>query len=449
MTTPLDSAVRHLAALAILVVLPLTAAAQTIRIDIGTVATEGTPWFEILNRMKQDWAKASKDKVVVRVFGGTIGDEKEMVDQVRLGELQAVGASSIALSRIARGVGALQLPMVVDTYDDLDRVRVALESRLEEAMAREGFIVLNWSDVGWVQFFANKKVRTPEDLKKLKLFINADDPDSERLYLDLGFRPVPVGATDLFTSLTTGLIDAFDVPPLFALRNQSFGLAKHMIDLRWAPLVGATIIDKKVWEKIDPQLRPELMRIARASGKDLRAKIRASGEDAIVQMKAHGLIVEALTPAEKDQWRAMARIAIQKLRERGFIPGEYIDEAILYSVDPVSGPWTGDWGTTAADRSPFRLDLKWDGKAVTGVLQPLTPQRPAAGLRNSTFNPATGMLRLEIEVAGLRGAPSVRHILEGKVADGAVTGVWNPGASRGDFKLKKGAAAPPAPARGK
>ncbi len=166
------------AAFAVVLMFPLSAYSQTVDIRLGTIAAEGTPWHDVLNRMKQDWNRASNGKVVVRIFsGGIIGGENEMVDAVRIGQIQAVGVSGVALSRIVPGVGALQLPMLVDNYDDLDRVRNALEPRLEEAMAKEGFIVLNFSEVGWVQFFTKEKAKTPADLKKLKLFINADDSD--------------------------------------------------------------------------------------------------------------------------------------------------------------------------------------------------------------------------------------------------------------------------------
>jgi TRAP-type C4-dicarboxylate transport system substrate-binding protein len=162
---------------------------------------------------------------------------------------------------------------------------------LKSAMEKAGFKVVNFSDVGWVHFFTKEKARTPSDLKKLRLFINADDPDSEKLYLDLGFRPVPLGVTDLLTSLKTGLIDAFDVPPLFALSDQSFGVAKHMIDVKWAPLIGATVIDTKVWDRI-----------------------------------------ETPTAAEMIEWRAMAKTARDKLRERGIVPAADLDEAVRLST---------------------------------------------------------------------------------------------------------------------
>jgi TRAP-type C4-dicarboxylate transport system substrate-binding protein len=98
--------------------------------------------------------------------------------------------------------------------------------------------------------FTKREARTPADLKRMKLFINAGDLDSERLYKEMGFTPVPVPVTNLLTSLKTGMIEAFDVPPLFAQANQSVGLVNYMIELKWAPVVGATIVDRKTWETI-------------------------------------------------------------------------------------------------------------------------------------------------------------------------------------------------------
>jgi TRAP-type C4-dicarboxylate transport system substrate-binding protein len=320
------------AAFALILAVPVAAYPQTITIRIGTVAPADSPWYEVINRMGQDWKKASNGRVDVRIFpGGVLGDENEMLKKVKLGQLQGVGLSGVGLARVVPGVGALQLPMLVNSFEDLDRVRTGLEPRLKPAMERAGFKVVNFSDVGWVHFFTKEKARTPTDLKKLRLFINADDPDSEKLYLDLGFKPVPLGVTDLLTSLKTGLIDAFDVPPLFALSDQSFGVAKHMIDVKWAPLIGATIIDNKVWERIPATLHPELERIAEASGVALRAKIRASGDAAIAKMKQYGLTVETPTAAEMTEWRAMAKTARDKLRERGIVPAADFDEAVLLS----------------------------------------------------------------------------------------------------------------------
>ncbi len=38
--------------------------------------------------------------------------------------------------------------------------------------------------------------------------------------------------------------------------------------------------------------------------------------------------------------------------------------------DPLTGTWKGDWGPSAADRNQVTLELKWDGKALTGTVNP-------------------------------------------------------------------------------
>lgn len=414
---------------------------QTIQIKLGTVAPLDSLWYEILNRMAQEWKRASNGTVNVVIYPNTLGDENEMLRKTKLGQIQGLGLSGVGLATIAPGVGALQLPMLVNSFDDLDRVRTGLEARLEEDLKKEGFKVLNWSEVGWVQFFTKEKARTPDDLKKMRLFITKDDQDSEKLYRDLGFRPVPLDVTDLLTSLQTGLIDAYDIPPLLSLSNQAFGVAKHMIDLKWAPLIGATIIDLRSWNRIPAPLQVEFERIAKASGKELRAKIRASGDQAIVTMKQHGLVVESLTPSEEAQWRAMAKTAREKLRERKLVPPDYFDMAVLLaSGDPVSGTWTGDWGITAAIRNQVRLDLKWDGKAVTGTLHSVNPQRADVALQSSSFNPTTGILHLEARVAGERGGATERYVIEGNLLNDSINGSWNPEVSKGFFKLTRATA---------
>ncbi len=426
------------ATLALLIAVPVAAYSQTISIRIGTVAPADSPWYEVINRMGQDWKKASNGRVDVHIFpGGVLGDENEMLRKVKLGQLQGVGLSGVGLARIAPGIGALQLPMLVNSFEDLDRVRNGMEPRLKSAMEKGGFKVVNFSDVGWVHFFTKAKARTPTDLKKLRLFINADDPDSEKLYLDLGFKPVPLGVTDLLTSLKTGLIDAFDVPPLFALSDQSFGVANHMIDVKWAPLIGATIIDNKVWDRIPAALRPELERIAEASGVSLRSQIRASGDQAIAKMKQHDLIIETPTATEMAEWRAMAKTARDKLRDRGIVPAADFDEAILLGIDPLSGVWSGDWGPNATSRNQVRIEMKWDGRAVKGVLHSVNPQRTDASLQNSNFAPATGEFHFEASIKAPPGGADVRYVVDGKLINGSITGAWVSGTNKADFKLSK------------
>lgn len=83
----------------------------------------------------------------------------------------------------------------------------------------------------------------------------------------------------------------------------------------------------------------------------------------------------------------------------------------------VSGVWTGDMGPNATTRFPLKLELKFDGQAVSGTVT--GPPLPGE-IKTGTFDPKTGALRLEVEVKG-DGAVD-RFVFEGTVVSGVATG---------------------------
>jgi TRAP-type C4-dicarboxylate transport system substrate-binding protein len=107
-----------------------------------------------------------------------------------------------------------------------------------------------------------------------------------------------------------------------------------MTDLKWAPVVGATIIDRKTWEKIPADLRPKLLSAAREAGELQRARIRKLGDSAIGEMQQHGLKVVKLEPSDVAQWRELADTAYPKLKA-GLIPKADFDEAVRLSKEAL------------------------------------------------------------------------------------------------------------------
>src|SRR6185436_2944361 len=146
----MKTAIRLIALTLWIVYAPMTAWAQSVVIKLGTVAPEGSVWYNVLAKMKQDMEKASKGTVTVRISpNGRQGDESEMVRSVRQGTtLNAVALSGAGLAQVDTSINALHIPMLIDSYGQLDYVRKQLEPKLERAIESKGFVVLNWSDVG-------------------------------------------------------------------------------------------------------------------------------------------------------------------------------------------------------------------------------------------------------------------------------------------------------------
>ena len=300
----------------------------TIRIRLGAVVPKGSLWDESLQYVRQEWRRISGGTVQVTIYsGGVLGDEPEMVRQIRQGRIQAVGLSSVGLSRIDNGVSCLQVPMMFRSYDELDYVRDRVAPTLERRIEAKGFKVLNWADGGWVHTFTKRPARTPDDVRRMKLFTSAGDPETERLYKDFGFQVVPLSLTDMVTSLQTGMIEAFSTVPLFAQLQESYKLAPYMIDVLWMPLVGGTVISQKTWDQIPAAYRAPMLEAARGAGTRLRGDIRAMGDDAVRAMTKRGLQVIAVDAATRELWQSSAERAYPQLRG-SYCPADLFDEVV-------------------------------------------------------------------------------------------------------------------------
>jgi TRAP-type C4-dicarboxylate transport system substrate-binding protein len=153
----------------------------------------------------------------------------------------------------------------------------------------------------------------------------AGDTVAVDAWKDAGYHPVPLPATEIYTGLQSGLINAFPTTPLAALSFQWFGLAKNMTDLKWAPLVGATVISLKKWQRIPDDVKPALLRSALGAGARMMKETRKLGEEAVVVMKKHGLVVHPVPPDVVSEWERSARATYPKLTGKGVL-AEYVEE---------------------------------------------------------------------------------------------------------------------------
>jgi TRAP-type C4-dicarboxylate transport system substrate-binding protein len=299
-------------------------AAQTV-VKMATLAPEGSSWYRVLQEMGEEWRKASGGAVVLRIYpGGVAGDEDAMIRKMRVGQIQAAAITGIGLAYLDRSFYALHIPMMYASDEEFDYVRDRYAPVLEKHMTEKGFVVLNWGDAGWVHFFSKTPVVTPAEAKALKLFMWSGDTTLLQLYKETGFHPVPLSTTDLLPSLQTGMVNGFSSTPLASLAFQWFGLAPNMADLRYAPLTGATVIEKKAWEKIPAELRPKLLEASRAAGKKLRVEIRRLNQEALAVMVKNGLKVHDVPPEVQAQWRKMVEDIHPRVRGN-IMPAEAFD----------------------------------------------------------------------------------------------------------------------------
>jgi TRAP-type C4-dicarboxylate transport system substrate-binding protein len=286
---------------------PLRLEAATV-IKLGTIAPEGSVWYDAVLSLSQRWRKISGGEVELRVYpGGVLGGEDEMVRKMQRQGLDALAVSGSGLPLIDSVIDCLNIPLLFDSYDQLDDVRRAIAPRIESSFEAKGYKILNWAEAGWVHFFAKSPVRTPDDLRRQRLWISTGGSYHERLLKQLGFRVVALPATDMLTGLQTGLIEATDVPPLFALLDRSYEVANYMTVMKFAPLNAATVIRLQSWQRIPARFRDEFLQAAREVAEQLRRRLHSSEQQAIDEMVKRGLHLVEIDARTRAQWSTLVK----------------------------------------------------------------------------------------------------------------------------------------------
>ncbi len=321
-------------ALPVLVLLSTgSATGQPILVKMATIAPEGSHYHLILREMAERWRSASGGAVEVRLYPGSVaGDDIDVIRKMRLGTLNAALLTSVGVAAVDRSVYAVEVPMLYRSYEEVDYVLGKMAPGLESALEAKGFVVLDWVDGGWVRFFTKTPVTRPHDLKALKLFAWAGDPEALEIWKGSGFNPVPLPSTEISTALQTGLVSALPSPPQAAVLLQWYTHARNMTDVKWALLLGAMLVNKATWEKIPAASRPALKVAAQEAGRRLREVSRQADQRDVQAMRKRGLNVITLDAGDEAAWRAAAEGAYDRIRGK-IVPAAAFDEAKRHLAD--------------------------------------------------------------------------------------------------------------------
>ena len=292
-----------------------TGRAQTATVlKLGTILPDGTIWSKILKDQAAEWQQISQGRVALRVLAGTQGDEATIIRKMRTaGQLQAAALSAIGLGDIDPAFNVFGIPLFYDSYDELAYVMDKLTPTLRSKLDAKDFVLVNWGIAGWVEIFSRKPIRNVRDLQTLKIFTSAGDDRMVQWYKANGFNPVPLAATDILSSLSTGMAEAVPTTPLTALSFQWYKQTPYMLDVGLSPLIGATIVTKKAWSDVSEPDRSRLLEAAGRAEKRMRDEVPKRDESAITEMQARGLTVSKIDPSTQTEWKTLADAFIKTM----------------------------------------------------------------------------------------------------------------------------------------
>ena len=310
-------------------VLAMNVLAADKQLRIGTLAPKNSLYHRQLMELGEAWRSAQGGSAKYLVYpDGSQGGETDMVRRMRIGQLQGGLLSVVGLREIEPSIAALQnMPLMFKNWEEVDYVREKMRPGMEKKFLDKGFVVLAWGDAGWVRFFSKEPAVRPDDFKKMKFFAWGSEVEQQEIMKSLGYTPVPLETGDILPAIQTGMINAVPSTPYFALATQIYTTASNMLDLNWAPIVGALVITKKAWDELTPEGQVAVREAGAKAGVQLRAKARQEVDEAVAAMKKRGLTVNKPNAEQAKEWNDLADKLYPRIRGK-MVPADTFDEVV-------------------------------------------------------------------------------------------------------------------------
>lgn len=311
--------------------LPLAGLAAGSALRIASLAPKNSPYHQQLLELGEAWRTAQGGGAKFVVFtDGSQGGEAELARRMRIGQLQGALLSVVGLREIEPSISALQsLPLLFKSWDEVDFVREKMRPAMEMKFFDKGFVVLGWGDAGWVRFFSKTATFRPDDFKGMKFFAWGSEPEQQAIMKNLGYTPVPLETADILPAIQTGMINVVPSTPYFALASQVYETAPHMLEINWAPIVGALVVTRKAWDEMTPVAQTALRAASEKACAAMRNQARKEVDEAVAAMKKRGLVVNRPNPEQLREWQDLADKLYPRIRGT-MVPAETFDEVFSH-----------------------------------------------------------------------------------------------------------------------
>ncbi|HVW26040.1 MAG TPA: TRAP transporter substrate-binding protein DctP [Polyangiaceae bacterium] len=308
---------RLLAALAICssvtAVSAASAAEHTLR--IATIAPKASSWGKVYGAWQKAIEKKTDGKLELQIyFNGVQGNEDAMVSKIKTGQLDGAAITAVGLSLIYKSVLVLQLPGVLTSWDQLDKVRAQIQPSLDAGIKAAGFNIVGWGDVGLVrQFTKGFEIHHPDDVKNKRPAVWRNEPTGPALYATIGnVVPVPVDAMEMLPMLRSGNVNVIAAPALAAEQLQWTPYLDHVNDNVIVCALGGLIFKAGVLESLPADMKATWDELEKRATASQQGRIRKLDDEAYSRIQQKMTLVK-LTQAEHDEWEKLLRRVVKQL----------------------------------------------------------------------------------------------------------------------------------------
>ncbi|SFD19552.1 tripartite ATP-independent transporter solute receptor, DctP family [Algibacter pectinivorans] len=263
---------------------------------------------------KRALAEKSGGKMDIKIFpDGQLGSERETLELLQIGSVAVTKVSAATLSNFVPEYHILGIPYLFrDKQHQFDVLEGEVGKSILEKGSKFWLRGLCYYDAGSRSFYtSNKPIRTPDDLKGLKIRV-MNNQMAINMVNSLGGSPTPMAYGELYTAIQQGVVDgAENNPPSFVSSNH-YEVSKYYTLDQHSSVPDVLLIGTKYWESLTEEEKVWVQEAANISSQAQKKFWSESVEESMAVAKAAG--VEIIIP-EKSLFQEKSKPVLEAFQK--------------------------------------------------------------------------------------------------------------------------------------
>jgi TRAP-type C4-dicarboxylate transport system substrate-binding protein len=326
-----------LAGLCLSLSFPQPGEGKPIVLKFATLAPEGSAWMKTLRRVNRELESKTGGALKIRAYpGGVMGDDQTVLRKMRINQIHMAGITGLGLGSLCRDVQVLGAPFLFRNYEEVDYVLARVTEGLEGGFQEKGYVLLGWTEIGFIYMMSNKPLASLEALRGAKVWMPEGDLVSQAVLQKAGVSPVPLGISDVLLALQTGLVDVIYSPAVGAIALQWFTKVRYITLVPLSYGLGGIVMTQKAFKGIPEDHQRVLQEILQKNMASLTTRTRRDNEEALKVMAREGIEFVQPSPQEVAEFQQIAQEATAEMAGKVFSV-EILQEINTYLNDARGG----------------------------------------------------------------------------------------------------------------
>jgi tripartite ATP-independent transporter DctP family solute receptor len=221
--------------------------------------------YEALKYMQEEMPKATGGRVKIEAFMGVVGSEREILERLILGTMDAyIGSTGTLQALTGEPLASLyDVPYLFKDWDHLYKVAKSdIGQKLNDKMINRGIRIVDYVSMGnRAVYTRTKPIKTAADLRGQKIRV-MENPVYLAMYKEFGAIPVPMAWGEIYTSLQTGAIDGVDGSLSSGLGSKHTESVKYVTFMANHVVIASVItVSERWWKSLPADLRGQIEKV--------------------------------------------------------------------------------------------------------------------------------------------------------------------------------------------